>query len=259
MRKKLRLDVLIVGRGGGSMEDLWAFNEEVVARAIYDSQLPVISAVGHEVDFTIADFVADVRASTPTQAGVLAVPDINEVLAGLESAEKRLGQVVKGELRHLKLQLQTILASAIFRQPRRVLENNIQRLDEVAVNLEEVLEQKLKRAGQAIQQAQMAMVRIEPKRFLLASRNRLDQLAGRAGYAFHKRLSEKVLQITAAENRLQALNPRGVLERGYSITVNQRTGKVVTAAADVKPGDVIQTELARQNTIESVVQNTQSR
>jgi exodeoxyribonuclease VII large subunit len=258
MRKKLRLDVLIVGRGGGSMEDLWAFNEEAVARAIYDSELPIISAVGHEVDFTIADFVADVRASTPTQAGVLAVPDINEVLAGLESAKKRLGQVVKGELRHLKLQLQTILASAIFRQPRRVLENNIQRLDEVVVNLEDALEQKLKRAGQAIQQAQMAMVRIEPKRFLLASRNRLDQLAGRAGYAFHKRLSEKVLQITAAENRLQALNPRGVLERGYSITVNQRTGKVVTAAADVNPGDVIQTELARQNTIESVVQKTQS-
>ncbi len=93
MRKKLRLDVLIVGRGGGSMEDLWAFNEEAVARAIYDSELPIISAVGHEVDFTIADFVADVRASTPTQAGVLAVPDINEVLAGLESAKKAGGRL----------------------------------------------------------------------------------------------------------------------------------------------------------------------
>ena len=252
------IEVIILARGGGSLEDLWAFNEEIVADAIYHSKIPIISAIGHETDFTIADFVADMRASTPTQAGMLAVPDINEVLASLESAEKRLGQVVKGELRHLKLQLQTILASAIFRQPRRVLENNIQRLDEVVVNLEDVLEQKLKRAGQAIQQAQMAMVRIEPKRFLLASRNRLEQLAGRAGYAFHKRLSEKVLQITAAENRLQALNPRGVLERGYSITVNQRTGKVVTAAADVTPGDVIQTELARQNTIESVVQKTQS-
>jgi exodeoxyribonuclease VII large subunit len=256
MRKELGLELLIVGRGGGSLEDLWAFNEEPVARAIFNSELPVISAVGHEVDFTIADFVADVRASTPTQAGVLAVPDAKEVLAGLSSLQKRLAGSVKGELKQLKQQLQTILASAIFRQPRRVLDNSIQRVDEAVLDLKNALRGRLDRAAGLIGRAEMAIVRIEPRRFLSAGQTRLVQLESRLSQDINKRCAEKVLQITAAQNRLQALNPKAVLERGYSLTTNQRTGKVITAAADVTAGDMITTELARQERIESTVEKT---
>jgi exodeoxyribonuclease VII large subunit len=252
-RKKLGLEMLIVGRGGGSMEDLWAFNEEAVARAIYQSELPVISAVGHEVDFTIADFVADVRASTPTQAGMAAVPEAKEVLAGLYSAQRHLSNAVSGQLRHLKLELQAILADAIFRQPRGVLENNIQRLDEAISGLKDALRDKLDDAARVVRQAEMAIVRIEPRRFLSAGQARLVQLESRAKQAVDKRCSEKLLQITAVQNRLQALNPKAVLERGYSLTTNRRTGKVVASTADVTAGDVITTELARQQRIESTV------
>jgi exodeoxyribonuclease VII large subunit len=253
MRKQLGLELLIVGRGGGSLEDLWAFNEEPVARAIFKSELPIISAVGHEVDFTIADFVADVRASTPTQAGVLAVPDAKEVLGNLSSMQKRLAGSVKGELRNLKQQLQTILASAIFRQPRRVLDNSIQRVDEAVLDLKNAFQGRLDRAAGLIGRAEMAIVRIEPRRFLSAGQTRLVQLESRLRQDINKRCGEKMLQITAAENRLQALNPKAVLERGYSITTNRRTGKVITAAADVTEGDVITTELARRERIESTV------
>jgi exodeoxyribonuclease VII large subunit len=139
--------------------DLWAFNEGGGAGDI--CSMPVISAVGHEVDFTIADFVADVRASTPTQAGVLAVPDAKEVISGLDSIQKRLAGSVKGELRNLTQQLQTILASAIFRQPRRVLDNSIQRLDETVSDLNNALQGRLDKAAGLIGRAEMAILRIE--------------------------------------------------------------------------------------------------
>lgn len=253
MRKELGLELLIVGRGGGSLEDLWAFNEEPVARAIFHSELPVVSAVGHEVDFTIADFVADVRASTPTQAGVLAVPDAKDVLSNLHSIQKRLAGSVQGELKHLKQQLQTILASAIFRHPRRVLDNSIQQIDDLVSELKDAVKNRLDSAAELIGQAQMAVLRIEPRRFLSAGHTQLVQLESRIKRIMDKRSAEKMLQITAAQNKLQALNPKAVLERGYSITTSQRTGKVITAATDVAAGDVILTELARQERIESTV------
>jgi exodeoxyribonuclease VII large subunit len=237
------------------MEDLWAFNEEPVARAIFNSELPVVSAVGHEVDFTIADFVADVRASTPTQAGVIAVPDAREVLTGLHSAQKRLNNTVKGQLRHLRLELQTILAGVIFRQPRQVLQNSTQRLDETVLNLKGTLRGKFDWAGRLVQQAEMAILRIEPRRFLSVGQNRLIQLESRTKQAWERRRSEKLLQMAAVQNKLQALNPRAVLERGYSITTSRRTGKIITTVADVRPGDAITTELSQQQRIESTVTN----
>ena len=114
---KLKLDLLIVGRGGGSLEDLWAFNEEVLARAIFASRIPIISAVGHEVDVTVADLVADARASTPTKAGVVAVPDMEDVLSDLAHQEKRLTGSVRAGMTCRCEYLQTILASAVFRTP----------------------------------------------------------------------------------------------------------------------------------------------
>ena len=202
----LKLDVIIVGRGGGSMEDLWAFNEEAVARAIFASEIPVISAVGHEVDWTIADFVADARASTPTKAGMIAVPDIKEVLQQIDSAGKRIGQDTESILKLSAQRLKTILAAAVFRSPALIVRNREQFLDELE--------------------------------------NNLPQKAGRL-------LSAVKLQIETQAAKLIACNPKSVLNRGYSIAKNAITGKVVTSAADVSIGDLMITELANENVIES--------
>lgn len=256
MRKKLGLELLIAGRGGGSMEDLWAFNEEAVARAIYESQLPVISAVGHEVDFTIADFVADVRASTPTQAGVLAVPDKTEVLLALDAAQRQLEQVVKGELRYLKSQLQTILAGGLFRDPKRFLQNSILQVDECYDSLDAAIRERLSCAFEVLNRSGRQVARIEPTRVLYAGSQKLVAAENRLLRNIRLGLSKNQLQMTAAENRLQAMNPKAVLERGYSITVNRRTNRVVASSRDVQAGDVMITELARQETITSVVQDS---
>jgi exodeoxyribonuclease VII large subunit len=204
----LKLDVIIVGRGGGSMEDLWTFNEETVARAIYNSKIPVISAVGHEVDFTIADLVADARASTPTKAGMLAVPDIQEVLNGIDSAGKRIKADAESVIKLSAQRLKTILAAAMFRNPLLIVQNREQLLDEIE--------------------------------------NNLPQKADRL-------LSAVKLQIETLAAKLTACNPKSVLNRGYSIAKNKITGKIVMKPADVNIGELLITEFADENTIESKV------
>ena len=206
---ELEIDVLIVGRGGGSLEDLWAFNEEVVARAIFASEICVISAVGHEVDVTIADLVADARASTPTKAGVLAVPDVGEVLGDVDSMQVRLGSKMKDKLAICGGYIETILASALFRNPQSMVQNARQQIDE--------------------------------SRMLL-------------GGAMGEILNGCLLNLTAVENRLGGLDPKAVLNRGYSITTNKKTGKVIGEPGDVEVGDVIITEFAKKKIVESRVE-----
>lgn len=256
LQKDLGLEILIVGRGGGSMEDLWAFNEEAVARAIYNSRIPVISAVGHEVDVTIADLVADARASTPTRAGVIAVPDMREVLERLETAGGRLRRSAAGHLRHGRMCLETVLASSVFRTPYGPVRLAAQRLDDLSDALSDGMDGRLDRLGRQLDGAASMIARIEPGRVIAQGRLRLHDLASRGQRALHAVLSKKQLQLTAGENRVQALNPRSVLSRGYSITVNARTGSVVTRPEQVTAGDSLVTELAEQRRIESVVTKT---
>ncbi|MDD5135672.1 MAG: exodeoxyribonuclease VII large subunit, partial [Phycisphaerae bacterium] len=204
----LKLDVLIVGRGGGSMEDLWAFNEETIARAIFNSEIPIISAVGHEVDVTIADLVADARASTPTKAGMIAVPDIKEVSAAIDSAGKRIRTLALSALELCTQRLKTILASAMFRNPLLIVQNREQLLDDLE--------------------------------------NNLPQKAGRL-------LSLVRLQIETQAARLGACSPKSVLNRGYSITKNAITGKIIKTIDQININDIIITELGGQKQIESRV------
>lgn len=204
----LKLDVIIVGRGGGSMEDLWAFNEEVLARAIFDSKIPIIIAVGHEVDITIADLVADARASTPTKAGMIAAPDIKEVSAVIDSAGKRIRTNAMSAFELCAQRLKTILAAAIFRNPLLIVQNREQTLDELE--------------------------------------NNLPQKAGRL-------LSLVKLQIETQAAKLGACNPKSVLNRGYSITKNAVTGKIVKNIEEININDIIITELGSQKLIESKV------
>jgi exodeoxyribonuclease VII large subunit len=250
---KLKLDVLIVGRGGGSLEDLWAFNEEVLARAIFDSQIPVISAVGHEVDTTIADLVADARASTPTKAGVVSVPDMYEVLGDLANKESRLIGIIRGRLELARQNLATIQASSVFRNPLLAVRDRQQQLDEAHTRLAELTKAVVNRARMALQAGYEQIMRIEPHRLLAKVTVHLNNLQNRAAAAANATLNKCRLQLTAGENLLAGLNPRSVLQRGYSITTRKKTGLLVRKSGDVKIGDVLVTELAEENLIESKV------
>ncbi len=272
---KLKLDVLIVGRGGGSLEDLWAFNEEVVARAIFASNIPVISAVGHEVDTTVADFVADARASTPTKAGVTAVPDRTEVLGRLGHFERRLEAVVGGRLELAEQRLERVLASWVFREPLSLVADAVQELDVLESELGDAMQERIAVLRRLLAESYEQVGRLEPHRLLgrkslelndLVSRSRvairdalrksdagLGVLEGRLRPAMSTLVAKRELELTARENRLEGLNPRSVLARGYSITTNSRTRKVVRTLDDVTVGDSLLTELADRKRIESDV------
>jgi exodeoxyribonuclease VII large subunit len=249
----LKLDVLIVGRGGGSPEDLWAFNEEVLARAIFDSQIPVISAVGHEIDTTIADLVADARASTPTKAGVVAVPDIQEVLGRLGHFERRLASELRSNFELCRGRLETILASWVFQNPMSIVFYAEQRLDEVESQLGEVMRELLGMAREKVAACREQVVKIEPHWLLGRKTVELNNWQNMANSAIKGIINSCQMRLTAAANRLAALNPKSVLQRGYSITTNKKTGLVVRDLGGVEIGDSLITELASENLIESKV------
>lgn len=251
--RALRLDVLIVGRGGGSMEDLWAFNEEVLARAIYDSRIPVISAVGHEVDVTVADLAADARASTPTKAGVIAVPDARQVLGQVGSLEDRLVGNVTGRVQLGRQNVETILASAVFRNPLLPVLNATQRLDETGGRLQQCAGAVVNELRQKLGRLYEQVLRIEPGRLLGRKAVQVNALDSSLVRATEAAVNGAKLKLTAAENRLGGLNPRKVLGRGYSITTNLRTGRIVTRPGDVQVEDALRTELAEKKFVESRV------
>jgi exodeoxyribonuclease VII large subunit len=234
--KKLKLDILIVGRGGGSMEDLWAFNEEVLARAIYDSKIPVISAVGHEIDTTIADLVADKRAATPTKAGIEAVPDMRQVLEDLENKRRSLNK--------------NIILCVQYRG---------QQLDEVFTKLAKVIKESLAEGKDKLHNFYEQIVKIEPHRLLGRKIVELNDWKNRANAVVQEIMNKCRMRLTAQTNRLAGLNPKSVLQRGYSITSNKRNGLLVKNLADVQIADFIITELAGENLVESKVVKKQNR
>jgi len=256
---ELRLDLLIVGRGGGSMEDLWAFNEEIVARAVYDSAIPVIIAVGHETDFTIADFVADARASTPTRAGVAAVPDMNEVMRRLNDYAVRLKEDMKSRLQLAGQVLETACASAVFRSPLLQIHNRAQQLDELSVLVDVGMARFIAEARGRLEQFLLQVLRIEPNRLIADYKVDLNNLYNRAASAVATVISQRRLKLAAKQNRLEALDVRSVLRRGYSITTCSRTGRIVRLLKDVRVDDFIVTELFDSNFIESKVTKKQNK
>ena len=258
MQKHLRLDILIVGRGGGSTEDLWAFNEEPVARAIFASKIPVISAVGHEVDVTIADLTADARASTPTQAGVIAVPDYRDELGKLHSLKRRLALNTRSQIQHGRNRLLTILASRVFRSPLGPVQVAAQRIDELVMTLAGALKTRIMRTQSRLDRMREQVRKIEPTRLIANRHIAVSDYDSRSRVGIMKIVSKNQLKLAALENRLAALDPRSVLSRGYSITTNARTGTVVAAASDVCSGDRLTTELAKGQKIYSRVEEAEN-
>ena len=218
-----KLDLILITRGGGSLEDLWAFNEEVVARAIFESQVPVVSAVGHEIDFSIADFVADLRAATPSAAAEIITEGVYASRDFVLGTLPRLQQLTRRKLDREIKNLDSLTGRLSRLHPRRQLNDSLQRLDD----LQESLLYRLKSAVQA--------------RSLVAA-----NLTGRFQRArVATALKSRREALRQLEKRLNALGPEQVLARGYSITQDAATGAVLRSAATVKPGQKLRTRLAQ--------------
>ena len=215
------LDLILVTRGGGSLEDLWAFNEEVVARAIFESAIPVVSAVGHEIDFTIADFVADVRAATPSAAAEIITEG---VFAGRQFVESLVRRMVQAH-------------------PRKRLDESLQRLDDLQTSLLRCGKQSVRERRLACQNLTARLRQVRPKQLLKQRRELLKVTQHRLRELAHVRFKDLKNNLSAAESRLQLLGPEQVLSRGYSITMDAASGKVLRDAATVKAGQKLKTRL----------------
>jgi exodeoxyribonuclease VII large subunit len=241
------VDVIVVTRGGGSLEDLWAFNEEIVARAIARSRLPIISAVGHEIDFTIADFVADLRAPTPSAAAELVVRAKDELLAELRQYQHRLDK----DLRYRLSEARRRLASCALRQPDELVRQYQQRVDDLAHRLDHATGNTLETQRHRLTRAREKLQLLTPQAFVRQLRHRLatadQRLTGecaRHRQAFRHRFA-------TLAGKLELLSPKSTLARGYSIT-RTPSGRVVRTVGDVQPGQSVRT-LVTDGEFESVV------
>jgi exodeoxyribonuclease VII large subunit len=230
------VDVIIVARGGGSLEDLWAFNEEPVARAIHACRVPVISAVGHETDFTIADFVADVRAPTPSAAAELAVPVRESLVEELALLRRRASRALVESTRRARHELER--ARGRLGDPRRLLVERRQRLDEQVERGRRVLARRLTAARAELRGVEVRLQRAHPHRRIAEQRHALAAMRHRLEVAMRPALQRRRHAIEAACGKLEALSPMRVLERGFSLT-QRADGHVVTSAADVRAGERI--------------------
>ena len=234
------VDVIIVARGGGSLEDLWAFNEEPVARAIVACRVPVISAVGHETDFTIADFVADLRAPTPSAAAELAVPIEEDLRAELALLQRRGGRALSESLRAARHGIER--ARGRLGDPRRLLDERRQRLDEAAERGRRVLARRLSAARAELRAAETRLYRAHPHRRIVEQRGALAAIRHRLEAAIRPTLVARRHAVDAACGKLEALSPVKVLERGFSLT-QRADGRLITRAGDVTPGERVHVRL----------------
>jgi exodeoxyribonuclease VII large subunit len=222
------IDTLIVGRGGGSIEDLWPFNEEIVARAIYNSRVPVISGVGHEIDFTISDFVADLRAATPTAAAELAVPDIHTILDYLENAKTRSYNAISNLILSLNMKLDKISTSYVLKNPN---------------NMYEVKEQQLDVLIDKLNDSMLRLIENNIKLYTLSNSYILNNPE-----MLYKIKLEKLDHLTS---KIILLNPMETLKRGYGIL--RKDDKVISSVKDINKDDELMMQLKDGNVLTKVV------
>jgi exodeoxyribonuclease VII large subunit len=244
LNRKQLVDVIVLARGGGSIEDLWAFNEENVARAISASIIPVISAVGHETDFTIADFVADMRASTPSNAAEIVVRARLEFLAQIAGFEQQLVQLMRYRLLEWRHQLQELFAHPGFRRLEDMLHQGQQRLDEISGHMAEFLQQHLRAARQRFTVAQTHIAAFDLRGRIPPLRLRLEQRQSDLRARMERLLDAQRQRVARLMLQLDERSPLRVLERGYAI-VTDAGGALVRDVAQISIGDEIAVQLHR--------------
>jgi exodeoxyribonuclease VII large subunit len=235
-------DVILLTRGGGSMEDLWSFNEEIVARAIFASQLPIVSAVGHEVDFTIADFVADLRAPTPSAAAEILVPDGEEWLDKFIGFEVLLEEAMLRKLAQLQKHLHHLRQR--LRHPRERLEQQAQRLDNLELRLKNQIKTLLNRYQHQLSQLHLRMQSHHPQIGLAKLHERLNGAHIRLHKAQFSYMDRRKQRLATAARMLNTLSPLNTLERGFSLTSDAESGQIITHRDQVQPNQRIHTRVA---------------
>jgi exodeoxyribonuclease VII large subunit len=248
-----RIDLILLTRGGGSLEDLWAFNEEVVARAIFESALPVISGVGHEIDFTISDFVADLRAATPSAAAELITEGAHGSRGWLREVSASLGQLIARRIEADREWLEQTAARLQRMHPRQRLREQMQNVDELYNRAQRCAQRKFRDSVVTARNLRQRLVRAKPSVAFKQLRQAMRDFERRLREALRQGLKNDGAVLKQLHSRLQLLSPENVLGRGYSITTEAATGKILRRASNVQPGQRIRTRL-KTGAFDSIVE-----
>lgn len=245
-------DILIVGRGGGSLEDLWSFNEEIVAKAIFESQIPIVSAVGHETDVTLSDFVADVRAPTPSVAAEIVICEKAQSLKTLKDFQTQLIKTLSHLIRHHKETLKRFMLHPLLASPYALLGEKLQRLDDIKIMLDERIKQMLTTKKYYLQSSQQRALALRPTMKLHTLRYQLTTFQKNIDNAFLNFCKLRQQKLETHAHRLHALNPKKVLERGYSILFHQKDDSVIVSSRQLIEGSLIKALFAEGEAILTV-------
>lgn len=250
--QRCEVDVLILARGGGSLEDLWAFNEELVARSIAASKIPVISGVGHEVDVTIADFVADLRAATPSAAAEHSVPHAEDWLNAFQRFEEQLLVRTRSHFAQYKQRLLWLEKNLQLQHPGQKLQRNAQRIDDLEQRLTQVIQHKLHYAEQKCLVKHHILLQHQPSLRIAAHQRQLQFYEQRLIGLMQQTIKTRQQRQFGLMQTLQAVSPLATLDRGYAIVQRQKEGCLVKTAEDLKPGDALAIRLAKGRVIAEV-------
>ena len=236
-------DVLIVGRGGGSIEELWSFNEEIVAEAIFHSTIPIIAAVGHETDITISDYVADLRAPTPTAAAEIVVPSQQELKEKLSSNNRSIIRSMKRAFETKQQHFQRLRQSYAFRYPEQLLKQKEQELDKHVERLEKMQDQHIKRKRETLANMKMRFLNQHPQRQMDQAKKELNQLIKQKNNYMSQIFNQKSRQLSTAIEKLTLLNPLEIMRRGFAIPYTDE-GHIINSSKQVHIKDKITVQLS---------------
>ena len=248
----LNIDTIVLTRGGGSLEDLWPFNEETTARAIHEIDIPIISAVGHEIDFTISDFVADLRAPTPSAAAEILVPEKNEVHRRLNHLINKIESLTMNSIDRWNEQLNYLGSKTLINQPLRFLSDLEQQVDWKSESLRSVIHEVIRSKTDALSNYSVQLSRYHPARQIEEISGKIDLLKKSLTHSLSINMKSVVERYEKGAIAIKTLGPDSVLDRGFSLTLDA-DGKLITSTNEVKPGDLMTTRL-KNGTIKSTAQ-----